>query len=361
MKSFFFRFDQAGPAPSGDGSLRRGMLARPGAASAQSAERGAASAEVTLAAEAAVAAGYGLLFTAAPPRPAFPSRLALPAAERLQRLIAQGVADAESLPERWDAAEPAEAEALVADLLATRMDAWAAVEALRATQPLAGLAEALEAVEASVGHFDRTLAEHADFLATLADTRILAEWRLSLVDAHRHPYPWWLAGILEATAVEVDRSIAEMGGVHRDGSGDGAPDGGLCERIRAVIERPACVVGASGGEASPAPLAAWRSPDGRLSARLLSPAFLAGDPPRGMVVEFGAAAEAGGLERLRGCVAVLGTIGEPIEWRRGDGGAEVEATFSGDSLLDALAEGEAAALSLHVKPGGGAWSLVIPR
>jgi len=39
---------------------------------------------------------------------------------------------------------------------------------------------------------------------------------------------------------------------------------------------------------------------------------------------------------------------------------EVAAAFARQSLFDALAEGDAAALSLHVKPGGGAWSLVDP-
>ena len=78
------------------------------------------------------------------------------------------------------------------------------------------------------------------------------------------------------------------------------------------------------------------------------------------MVEFHKISEAADLARLRGGVVVLGTIGEPIEWRGGEGGVEVAATFARQSLFDALAEGDAAALSLHVKPGGGAWSLVDP-
>lgn len=363
MKFLFFRFDQAGPAPSGGAPRRQGVLARAQVVPAQAADREAAPAEVAGAAEAAVAAGYALLFTHPPGqsgRQAFPPRLALPAAERLQDVLARGIADAESLPERWDAAAAAEAETLVADLLARRMDAWAAAVALEAALPLAGLDEALESVEAKLGLFDRVLAERADFLATLADTGILAGWRLSLVEAHRHPYPWWLAGILEATAVEVERSIAESGGVLGEAIGDGARGAGRCDRIRAAIEQAGRAVGGSPGDSSPAPLAMWRSPEGGLIASLVVPASLEGDPPRGLVVAFHRISEAGDLASLRGCVAVLGTIGEPIDWRDGGGGVEVAATFARGSLLDALAEGDAAALALHVKPGGGAWSLVDP-
>ena len=363
MKFFFFRFDQAGQAPSGGAPRGRGVLARAQVVPALAPDRQATPADLADAAEAAVAAGYALLCTHGPEQSgqrAFLPCLALPAAEWLERLLARGTADAESLPERWDAAAPAEAEALVADLLATRMDAWAATVALEAALPLAGLDEALEGVEASLGLFDHALAERADFLATLADTRVLAEWRLALVEAHRHPYPWWLAGILEATAVEVERSIAGFGDVLGEAAADGDRGARRCDRIRAAIEQAGLVHGGSHRESPPAPLAAWRSPDGGLIAWLLLPSSLEGDPPRGFVVEFHRISEAADLARLRGGVVVLGTIGEPIEWRGGEGGVEVAATFARQSLFDALAEGDAAALSLHVKPGGGAWSLVDP-
>ena len=342
----------------GGDPLRQAVQARAAEVLADAAGTGPESREESLPVEAAVACGYCRLFSGEPPHTAFPDRLAIPAAERLQALIEGSIADAQSLPERWDAAAAEEAGDFVADLLEARMDSWAAIETLQAAGEIPGLSGGLEAIEASLGRFDAVLAERADFLATLAHTQLLANWRLSLADPHRNPFPWWLDGILEATAVDVDRAIDSM---ERQLF---SPSDGIekpADRFAAIRDRiaPAFSLAAdiAATGATLAPLLVWHSSDGDFTARLLP---TPGGPRRGgrLVMEFLPRSEGADTARLRGCVAVFGGRGLPIEWRTIDGEDVAMVHVPDAVVLDAISSGDDETAGLVVMPDGGTWRLV---
>jgi len=355
---FVFGLDRGGVFAFGGDPLRQAVQARASEVLADAAGSGPESREESLPVEAAVACGYCRLFCGEPPRVAFPDRLAGPAAERLRTLIEACTGDAGRLPERWDAASAEQASDLVADLLEARMDSWAALETLRAAGSIPGLSAAVEAIETSLGRFDTALSERADFLATLAHTQLLANWRLALAAPHRDPFPWWLDGILEATAVDVDRAIRSM---ERELFG---PREGVVERVdrfAAVRDRiaPACALAADVPPSGPtlAPLLVWHSPDGQFTARLLPPP---GGLARGgrLVVEFLPHADDADTTRLRGCVAVLGGRGLPIDWRTVDGEDMATVHVPSAVVVEAMSSGDDEAAALVVMPDGGTWRVV---
>ena len=337
--------------------LRQAVQARAAEVLADAAGTGLESREESLPVEAAVVCGYCRLFAGEPSHTAFPDRLAIPAAERLRVLIEASIADAQSLPERWDAAAAEEAGDLVADLLEARMDSWAAIETLQAAGEIPCLSGGLEAIEASLDRFDVVLAERADFLATLAHTQLLANWRLSLADPYRNPFPWWLDGILEATAIDVDHAIVSM---ERQlfSTSDGIEKS--ADRFAAIRNRiaPAFSLAADIAPtgATLAHLLVWHSSDGNFTARLLPPP----GPRRGgrLVMEFLPLSEGADMARLRGCVAVFGSRGLPIEWRTIDGEDVAMVHVPDAVVLDAISSNDDEATGLVVMPDGGTWRLV---
>ena len=139
---------------------------------------------VELPVEAAVACGNCRLYGGVAPQIVFPAWLATAAARRLVGLLDQAAADATNLPALWDDATGDEAEDVVAGLLHARMDAWAAM--LQLDEVLAycsddtdraALEVAVESFEAAVDRFDRALFARQDYLATLAGTRLLDNFR----------------------------------------------------------------------------------------------------------------------------------------------------------------------------------------
>lgn len=358
--TYVFGPDRDGAFTFGGDPLRRAVRSRAEEVLADASGRGLESIDESLPVEAAVACGYCHLFTGEPPPTPFPERLAVPAAEGLRALLEECIADADSLPNRWDTAPAERANAMVADLLEARMDSWAALETLLAAAEAPGVADATEAVERSVGRFDNVLARRTDFLATLAHTQLLANWRLSLADPYRHPYPWWLAGTLEATSVEVDRSI-----VSRERSLLGLNGRAEVEKSRSRLESirdrivPAFSLAADVPPtgATLAPLLTWRSPDGHFTARVLPPP---GGPRWAgrLVVEFLPASEEAEMSRLRGCVAVVAGRGLPIEWRAIDAEETAMVDVPVAAMLDALSTGDAEAAGLVVMPDGGEWRVV---
>lgn len=342
----------------GGDRLRQAVQARAAEVLADAAGTGPESREESLPVEAAVACGYCRLFAGEPPRVAFPDRLAIPAAERLPALIEASIADAHSLPERWEAAAAEEAGDLVADLLEARMDSWAAIETLQAAGDIPGLSGVIELIEASLGRFDAVLAERADFLATLAHTQLLANWRLSLAEPHRNPFPWWLDGILEATAVDVDLAIDSM---ERQLISPSDSVEKPADRFAAIRDRiaPAFALAADMPPtgATLAPLLVWHSSDGDFTARLLP---TPGGPRQGgrLVMEFLPLSEGADTARLRGCVAVFGDRGLPIEWRTIDNEDVAMVHVPASVILDAISSGDDETHGLVVMPDGGTWRLV---
>lgn len=317
-------------------------------------ERGSAAGEEALPVEAAVACGYCRLFAGVPPTTPFPDWLSVPAAERVATLLEASIDDANSLPGRWDAATGEEGDALVCELLEVRMDAWAALETLLAVPESSELSAAIGACEDQLGRFDRALAERVEFLATLATTQLLANWRLSVADRFRYPLPWWLDGTLEEVAVTVERSIAAREETlfgHRRAM----PTSLDTAAIRARIEQPfALAANVPGAAPTLAPLLRWRSPDGAYAARLLSHPGGPQAGPHRLVLEIVPEGEQADLALLRGAVVVLGGRGVPIGWRSVDGEEVAVAEFPADFVLAAL-QSDGGSPGLVVMPDGGVW------
>ncbi len=139
-----------------------------------------------------------------------PSRLALAAASELTRLLLSQSDEAANLGERWDrAVDPSEADNLCAGLLSTRMEAWAVGLALDEAQEdceeeershASALADAIDRVQDALDRFDVPLEAQTEVLATIANTRLLDNWRALLAAPYKDDLPWWLDGRLEEAA-----------------------------------------------------------------------------------------------------------------------------------------------------------------
>ena len=128
-------------------------------------------------AEAVIARGYARLYGGKPPAGDLPQAAFGPAAAVLADRVGAAERDAAALPVTWRQAGADEADALVARLLQTRMDGWAAttelVAAAESATPAASMAAALETFEDALDRFDRRLAGREDLLATLVGTGVL--------------------------------------------------------------------------------------------------------------------------------------------------------------------------------------------
>jgi len=310
--------------------------------------------------EAAVAWGDCLLFTGEVPAGTFPEWLAESAANRLNVLLAEASENASQLPVDWDMSGPDEADDQVIALLEARMNAWAAFETLDLVPSTAALAQPLATCEATLARFDEALADRIDYLATVADTELLTNWRLSLADAFRDPLPWWLDGRLESAAIIVEHSIARMerylierwpklplvSGTHQE-------TGKLRSRFE---QRYAAAAQTSKTDAELASVVRWRSPDRLLEARLLPPVGGRVIDPKKVVIEF-STAPSGNLAALRGCVAVFGEVGVPLGWRVIDDEEIVIAEFP-FSVLQSGGGDKDGAPPLVVFPEGDVWEQV---
>ena len=370
---FFFRNDGEGFAHEGGGEKSWRMLqsrAREILSEIADAVIVSSSPEAeSRALDAAVACGYCRLFGGEPPEFAFPAALAPVAATRLVTLVDASASNAENLPAAWDAAIPADANGLVADLLQARMDCWAALETLDAIDEElpddAALAAGIASCDEAVSRFDRALFKNLDFLATLTDTPLLANWRLSLAPAYRDPLPWWLDGTLEVAAVAVDSEIADMERTLLQPSLAIIPAQSRSGRIRErVVQTYAAAADVSRVGEPLTPLCQWRSPDGNLTASLLPPPGGPQVNPEKLVLVFEPGSE-GSTDVLRGCVAVLGGNAVPIAWRTVGGEKVAIAEFQTKAVLEAenVAEtvstrGGAGILPLVVLPEGGSWTPV---
>jgi|GEM_PF-3315925 len=313
--------------------------------------------------EAAVTWGNCLLFTGEAPWEPFPDWLAVPAVERLTALLGSAIEQAGRLPADWDMAGSDEAEDLVAGLLEARMDSWAALEAIDTVGDVPNLVDRIMACEEVLAQFDRALEGRVEFLATLADTQLLANWRMSLAEPYRDPLPWWLDGRLEATAAEVDRFVLAM---ERDLFGpkflvmpttNQADFRGIREGVVQACAAAADV--SPSGTPSLTPLLQWQSPDGMLAAALLPPPSGPSISPDKLVVRFAVVGDAS-VACLRGGIAVLGNARALIEVRTIDDEDVALADFPAEFVIGSSKHESQAALSLTVWPDGQEWEPVDP-
>jgi hypothetical protein len=75
-------------------------------------------------------------------------------------------------------------------------------------------------------------------------------------------------------------------------------------------------------------------------------------------MEFLPLSEGADTARLRGCVAVFGGRGLPIEWRTIDGEDVAMVHVPDAVVLDAISSNDDEATGLVVMPDGGTWRLV---
>lgn len=289
-------------------------------------------------AESVIARGYGRLYGGTESTPALPGFVTAPAAAQLAERMAAAERAAAALPVTSRQSGPEDADALVARLLQTRMDAWAAnaelVAAIDGSDDAAGI-EALEGFEDALDRFDRKLAGREDLLATLVGTGVLDGWRRQLAAAYGDPLPWWLDGRLEARAEAMARRVDRLArkrdsaAVKRGPAAVPLPSGHPLAAVRPVFVQEYAAA-AEAGPAVEARQFRWRDTDGEFLAALLPPPRRTA-LPEAAVVEFTTVAGNPAAELL-GRVAILGGCTSPIMSEGDTAGAAVVARFPGDVL-----------------------------
>lgn len=315
--------------------------------------------------EAAVACGNCRLYGGVEPQVVFPAWLATVAAHRLAGLLDQATGDARRLDELWDAATGDEAEDLVAGLLHARMDAWAASLQLddvlehsadAATRP--ALEAAIDEFDAALEQFDTALDTRQDYLATLAGTQLLRNFRSMLASPHRDPLPWWLDGRLEKRAEDVDAAIDSLIAetlFEPAGRPSVAPPRLTIGRLRAATSQTFAAAAAAAAAPSAGTRLRWLSPDRRHTATLFAPAVTKPTPDR-LVVDFTNVAGEPTLE-LVGQRCLLATARSVIEKRSIDGIDRAVASFPGADVLD-RSRADDQTVELTVGDDSTGWTLV---
>jgi SNF2 family DNA or RNA helicase len=136
-----------------------------------------------------------------------PAEVAVAAAEQWSSHLGEWILQADHLARVWgEAAEEPEALDASIDLLTARMESWAVFiavdeayqDALEVGDTGRGrLADVLRAALDALDRFDEGLGMHAVYLAPVAGTELLENWRRLLAPEYRATHPWWLAGDLE--------------------------------------------------------------------------------------------------------------------------------------------------------------------
>jgi ATP-dependent helicase HepA len=135
------------------------------------------------------------------------AELAAAATEQWSAYLGEWIHAAGMLPQAWsEAAEEVEALDYAVDLLTARMECWevflavdeAHQESVEVPSPAAPrLRQTLRFALDAQDRFDQVLRQNADYLALVAGTELLANWRSFLAADYRHTFPWWLDGSLE--------------------------------------------------------------------------------------------------------------------------------------------------------------------
>lgn len=137
-----------------------------------------------------------------------PPSVAVAAAEQWRRYIGEWTAATARLERAWTGAvEEVEAIDRAADLLSARMECWAVFlavdeayqDCVETASPVRGrLGSLLRSALDELDQFDAALRGEAVYLAPVAATELLDNWRRLLAVEYRRTLPWWLSGELEA-------------------------------------------------------------------------------------------------------------------------------------------------------------------
>lgn len=142
-----------------------------------------------------------------------PPSMALAAIDDLNRLLTLADKSLQDFDHAFDVADSdLERHALAANLLRSRMHAWAVYVAIDETrteclirlyddgepQPLLPrLEQAIANLSGGLATFDTALQSHRDALSILTETELLENWRGLLTDSYDPTNVWWLDGSLE--------------------------------------------------------------------------------------------------------------------------------------------------------------------
>ncbi|MDY3562689.1 DEAD/DEAH box helicase [Gemmata sp. JC673] len=135
-----------------------------------------------------------------------PPDIAVAAARRWDRLLGEWTLKATRLEEVWaGSGEEFVALDASADLLGARMESWAVFlaideayqDAVEHAVPRRHLKSLLDSALNALDRFDAALQEAADYLAPVAGTQLLVNWRAVVSREYRATPPWWLSGELE--------------------------------------------------------------------------------------------------------------------------------------------------------------------
>ena len=152
--------------------------------------------------EAMVAVGYCHLYGGEPVE--FPAEWAWQAARSLQRVVMEATMAAGYLPTAVADVGQKEAEEIVAALLFSRMNIWAAMEGLFTVINGGHLIndDVCDLVQPGLNALDDMLRDNLELIGSLVDTKLLAHWRRGLGEwrSRLSLLPWWLAGRLEEAA-----------------------------------------------------------------------------------------------------------------------------------------------------------------
>lgn len=261
----------------------------------------------------AVAIGHCRLFGLEPPEDqdgTLPAAEAIVAAEQLCEFLAAWTEDARQLGARWDEEEPEVGEALCAEALEGRMEAWAAFVAIDEAYYDCKLARepatvefdgALDRLLDALDQFDDVLQEpdNLALLSLLTGTELLKNWKQLLAGRYREVLPWWLNGTLEAAERRIERELAADESDPETGkqlpetlkpvprSHTASPAGYRSHRRRIFeIQFTLSTKGAPESLAADyLPSLKWTSPDGKVHGSLLRPAHAAADERLPLVFE----------------------------------------------------------------------------
>jgi hypothetical protein len=207
-----------------------------------------------------------------------PASLALAAARELLVLLEGWKEEANSLEQSWLACKDSfQTENLCMEILADRMDAWAAFIAIdeSCSRKCEGndaaseqFSEVIDTLTDSLEAFDDALAKHEDLLSCVTETPLLENWRQELSTPYRETLPWWLDGRLEDTArCSQEEALSSM------------PGESLWRTLRAAHRQvgmfllPELLDPATVAQSVPASthVLRWLSPDNELRAELCLP------------------------------------------------------------------------------------------
>ncbi|MCS7238204.1 MAG: hypothetical protein NZ899_08045 [Thermoguttaceae bacterium] len=219
-----------------------------------------------------------------------PAPEATAAARRLAEVCKDLCELIKTLGERWEEAEtPEEGELLVAEVFEGLMETYAVMEAL--SQAYLAMEEDDDPnLRRFIIEFDRAaeairqLDEKAQdpevlpLLSMVVDLPLYENWKSSLANSFASAPPWWLSGILEATAEQVNEETDSLVREAIQRAGGIVPPVSAISSHRVIPEQvfPAKVV--SLAAAGPSEVGSrresrfwWRSPDGKFFARLTIP------------------------------------------------------------------------------------------